>query len=468
MARTKQATATSITIDRHAGGTLIYMAPEMLDLEQPRGASFKTDVFAFGISLYEVLNDGKDIWVDVDGRPLNLRTIERQICNGRRPPRLGRIPEAIWALIEKCWHQDPTQRPTFTSILATLEPYQLRAPPQGVAFFEPGARLADVVAPEGNEPPPAYPAYQYDQHPPVQANPPVRYTQPAAPQFGPGPPRAEAALQDNLAMLLGDEELDALRVKAQSGDHSKFLDAAEILLAMLHRTDPVWRGALESFQTASAKNVEATFALGWMHLMGLGTAKDERKALRVWVDVQPSKGLMGIFTGPTDIERAICDLIPVLRRWCYAAGYGTFVNWTRWKNTPERPLIDSPHHQKLVRWCTLSAPTDPFCKFMLGQCHHEGIGTPRDRRLSSRIFEELANEGYPLAQVQIGHCYWNGYGVARDDGCALHWFRTAADRGCAWGQSSLGDCYRFGVGVPKDHDQAEAWRQQAARNGFPN
>ncbi|KAI9202917.1 kinase-like domain-containing protein, partial [Polychytrium aggregatum] len=104
-----------------SGGTEGYMAPEMLDDENPSGTTMKTDVYAFAITMYEVLNNADPVWVSADGQALRSRVIERMVCNGRRPARFDGIPDQIWSLIEACWHQDPAMRPTFSSIIVSLD-----------------------------------------------------------------------------------------------------------------------------------------------------------------------------------------------------------------------------------------------------------------------------------------------------------------------------------------------------------
>ncbi|KAI9207483.1 kinase-like domain-containing protein, partial [Polychytrium aggregatum] len=119
MSRTKHNSATMNRTRRSqpVGGTLSYMAPEMLDDEQPAGSSKSTDVYAFSIIGYEVMNNCRPVWVTVDGQPMRERIIEAQVVKGNRPKPVEGIPDDIWALIERCWHQEPGQRPKFPEIL---------------------------------------------------------------------------------------------------------------------------------------------------------------------------------------------------------------------------------------------------------------------------------------------------------------------------------------------------------------
>ncbi|KAI9193056.1 kinase-like domain-containing protein, partial [Polychytrium aggregatum] len=102
------------------GGTQGYMAPEMLDGDEPAGNSKLTDVFAFAVTIYEVINNGK-VWITKDNTPMQPFQIGFQICSGKRPKRFDGIPDDIWDLIERCWAQSPSDRPSFAEILVALQ-----------------------------------------------------------------------------------------------------------------------------------------------------------------------------------------------------------------------------------------------------------------------------------------------------------------------------------------------------------
>ena len=96
-------------------GTPYYMAPEVMN-EQPYDG--KADVFSFACILYEMLT----------GRHLSNATGFRYfatISRGVRPE----IPDEIaskplGALLDSCWHNDPSQRPTFEEIFECLRQEQ--------------------------------------------------------------------------------------------------------------------------------------------------------------------------------------------------------------------------------------------------------------------------------------------------------------------------------------------------------
>ncbi|KAG6808087.1 hypothetical protein H0H92_005423 [Tricholoma furcatifolium] len=105
-----------------SGGTLMYMAPEILDPEAYN--TKETDIYAFGCVAYEVFA----------GKPpfANLRPhlVVRKVMDGHRPERpsdtspswnVWGLTEDVWALIEKCWHADPASRPAIVVVVQCLK-----------------------------------------------------------------------------------------------------------------------------------------------------------------------------------------------------------------------------------------------------------------------------------------------------------------------------------------------------------
>jgi serine/threonine protein kinase len=99
-------------------GTPIYMAPELL-LRSAK-PSEETDVYAFGIMMYELaaeLEPFADIPYMFDLAPA--------VTSGRRPTWPDMVtetaPTGYVALTESCWHQEPSQRPNITSVLASID-----------------------------------------------------------------------------------------------------------------------------------------------------------------------------------------------------------------------------------------------------------------------------------------------------------------------------------------------------------
>ncbi|XP_059634313.1 uncharacterized protein LOC132276745 [Cornus florida] len=105
-------------------GTLpfIWYAPEVLaEQEQPGSignskCTEKSDVYSFGMICFELLT-GK---VPFEDSHLQGDKMSRNIRAGERPLFPFHLPRYVTNLTKKCWHTDPNQRPSFSSICRIL------------------------------------------------------------------------------------------------------------------------------------------------------------------------------------------------------------------------------------------------------------------------------------------------------------------------------------------------------------
>ena len=64
--------------------------------------------------------------------------------------------------------------------------------------------------------------------------------------------------------------------------------------------------------------------------------------------------------------------------------------------------------------------------YQSGLGYYQGETVTQDYQEAFKIFYELANRGYPLAQYQLGLMYDKGEGVEQDDTKAIEWYKKAA------------------------------------------
>lgn len=90
-------------------GTIPWMSPEMI---RDQRWSEKTDVYAFGIIMWEIFS-GLIPYSDLEGARLLFA-----IVAGDRPPlsKVSNMPEDLIQLMQKCWHNDPNERPSMTRV----------------------------------------------------------------------------------------------------------------------------------------------------------------------------------------------------------------------------------------------------------------------------------------------------------------------------------------------------------------
>ncbi|GJD06453.1 Probable serine/threonine-protein kinase [Galdieria sulphuraria] len=94
-------------------GTFQYMAPEVL-ANQPY--SEKADVYSFGIILWEMV--AKQLpYYGIQPMQVAVAVLSKQM----RPPMPPSCPAPLAQLIQSCWQQDPSRRPSFPEIMKLLE-----------------------------------------------------------------------------------------------------------------------------------------------------------------------------------------------------------------------------------------------------------------------------------------------------------------------------------------------------------
>ena len=71
----------------------------------------------------------------------------------------------------------------------------------------------------------------------------------------------------------------------------------------------------------------------------------------------------------------------------------------------------------------------------------EGRGCAKNTETAFKLFFQLANTNYVLAQYELGKCYKNGVGILKDPYAAAAWLRRAAEQGEARAQYELAKIY---------------------------
>jgi serine/threonine protein kinase len=109
-------------------GTVYYSAPELLN--EGVVATRKSDVFSFGLLLYEVMV-GSPVLRESDGHFVAIRRLRARDL----PAIPGNCGSLMEGLIPRCWSANPEDRPSFGEILGLFQGHQFRLLPNADANF---------------------------------------------------------------------------------------------------------------------------------------------------------------------------------------------------------------------------------------------------------------------------------------------------------------------------------------------
>lgn len=100
--------------EKQIKGTPEYMAPEILTREPSTKAM---DVYSFGMIMYELITLKKPF---EDIHNPNVIQVLQRVKQGRMPSFDDSTPDSYRNLIQRCWAENPEERPTFDEIVRSL------------------------------------------------------------------------------------------------------------------------------------------------------------------------------------------------------------------------------------------------------------------------------------------------------------------------------------------------------------
>ncbi|KAK8892462.1 hypothetical protein M9Y10_029691 [Tritrichomonas musculus] len=99
-------------------GTFIYQAPEIL---KGKEYNMKVDIYAFGIVLYEIVTGQRPYHNYLNNPPRLLFRLSSERLRPKIPNEMkNKVPFEIEDLMERCWDDEPENRPTFSEIAKIL------------------------------------------------------------------------------------------------------------------------------------------------------------------------------------------------------------------------------------------------------------------------------------------------------------------------------------------------------------
>lgn len=229
--------------------------------------------------------------------------------------------------------------------------------------------------------------------------------------------------------------------------------------------------ALELFvQAAELGHAEAAERAGTAYEHGLGTTRDDRKALLFYRQAAEAgrplaQNNYGAFIGAGRGGVAENDEEAVV--WFQrAAAQGQ--GWAQ-ANLCVRYNTGAgveKNHDEALRLCKLSAAqNNPAGLDQLGWMYQFGLGMEKNIDQAFHYYERAAKLGHANGQNNLAYMYEKGWGVTQDYQQALHWYRQSAAQGSSYAEWNLGRLYQEGVGVLPDQAVAIEHYRRAARAG---
>jgi serine/threonine protein kinase len=145
ISKTSEAGVDNLTKTTAAMGSALYMSPEQM--QQTRGVDHRTDIYALGISLYELLAGRQPFYAETmpqlcaeifAGMPTPIRQLRPEISDG------------LAAVLERAYARDRELRyQTIAEFVAALAPW---APARSQPVIDSIAKLASIEAPKAGVP----------------------------------------------------------------------------------------------------------------------------------------------------------------------------------------------------------------------------------------------------------------------------------------------------------------------------
>ncbi|KAG0586936.1 hypothetical protein KC19_2G128900 [Ceratodon purpureus] len=125
LSKTKESSTTYSNMTYNMG-TFRWMAPEVISLvasnQRSHGGliklpkhNFKSDIYSFAMVCFEILSG--EVPFQCEGTP---RDVKKKVLEGLRPKLPDYCPPMLKDLIEKCWSQEPKERPTMGDVCSQL------------------------------------------------------------------------------------------------------------------------------------------------------------------------------------------------------------------------------------------------------------------------------------------------------------------------------------------------------------
>lgn len=116
---------------------LRWLAPETI---QHNRVSVYTDIWSFGVLLWEVFSSGQRPYNDLSNAQVVQNILGRKLL-----PRPDRCPKAVYNLMLQCWNKAPLKRPWFSTLMEELKQVTSNLDPEDIKVLESSPRTPDLL-----------------------------------------------------------------------------------------------------------------------------------------------------------------------------------------------------------------------------------------------------------------------------------------------------------------------------------
>ncbi|KAF9163998.1 hypothetical protein DFQ26_001911 [Actinomortierella ambigua] len=426
-------------------GTLRWIAPELLFAKKPVYTA-KSDVYALGVVMWEMAANCARPFKDQD----NDACVALAISQGERETFPDDTPTEYRSWIERCWHQDPIQRPYASEVI------EIHADPTKESTENDGDDVLDFSFDDSQLDLTGSPPRTHGFHQDASE---VKTTHHENADLHIGRlPSADDEVVAHMCMEAKQGSVEAQLFLGWIYDHGHGVDksdkdafwwyrlaashgtvVAQIRVAKMYEhgqsVDVSYKEAASWYlRAAEGGSVEGQYRIADMYADGRGVKCDEEEALR-WYRRAAEQG-----------QR---DAQYELWEW-YSLG---------------RHVQQSD--EEAFKWLTMAAQQGNMdAQYELGMMYCDGRGVAWSVAEAVKWLTLAAEQGDTRSQHHLYLMYDKGEGVERSTGEAVKWLTKAAEQGSQDAQFDLGFMYKEGRGVEQNDDEAVKWLTKAVEQQF--
>ncbi|KAG0254632.1 hypothetical protein DFQ27_006735 [Actinomortierella ambigua] len=404
-------------------GTIRWMAPELFGA-RPK-YSFKSDMYALGMVMWEMAANCTTPFREQS----NNMAIGNTVVGGERETLPADTPLEYRSWVERCWHQEPDQRPEASEMVKEDDAH---------------ASMDET---------------RHGQNT-------VSVTQDSScPSVTPSSLGGNAAKKSEETISLSPGDVKEIQTRAQGGDWE-----AQMTLASMYEmgvnVDQDDTKAFQWYLRAAEGCREARYKCGTFLRHGRGTEMNYDAAL-YWIWPAAHEGhpmaqrdLAAMCSSGHGTEQNYAEAMFWFHK---SADQGDRVAQMNLGWMYQNALGAERDDGQAVYWYRRAAKRgDAAAQNNLGTMYYNGLGVEQDYVKAVSWFLKAAEQGNANAQHNLGEAYYHGHGVECAYVKAASRYLQSAQQGDAAAQNNLGLMYEDGLGVERDYGEAMTWYRKSA------